>query len=662
MRELLIKYKYIWIFPVSIFYYELLCRIFTNTNVFIQLPVLLTASIALGLLVNCILPFIKEKYVKVVTVVLLFILATFYCTECIIKNTFQVYMTLSTIVFNMKNVTTEYAQDTFDAVVTALGIIALYTVPMILYLVFYKKLEYKRPNYKFALYNGIGALAFMILSSILGMNGAYAKLYSTQYEFNRACEVFGVTTGTRLNVIRKENNDLVVEQIEEEVKEEPIVYGKNEMNIDFDALLQSDYEPYTSMDSYVSQLTPSSKNEYTGIFEGKNLILICAEAFSGSVVSEELTPTLYRLMHNGFYFSDYYQPAWGGSTSSGEFSMLMGIVPINGAGAMLSTIGENNYFTMGNQMQRLDYFTACFHNGERCFYNRDLTHENLGFNYYLALGNGLETMTENSYVSDTDLLCNTLDTYIDKQPFCTYYMTIDGHSNYNASGVWKVVNNRDKVRSVIGDSHSELVFNYYCYQMELENALTALIDKLEEKGIAQDTVIALTSDHYPYGLAYGHSGNAADYIAELYGHSSSGHLNLDKNAMIIWSGCLEEGGDYHDLQCEIKTPTYSLDMLPTLSNLFGLEYDSRFLVGRDVFSDQVAQVVWIDYSWLSDKGYYNAPTQTFTPTNPNETVSQEYIDSMCKIAENKINFSNQILAYDYYRHVFGEDTITNTNK
>ena len=105
-------------------------------------------------------------------------------------------------------------------------------------------------------------------------------------------------------------------------------YGYNEMNIDFDALISStDDKDLQAIHSYVAGLEPSRQNEYTGLFKGKNLILITAEAFSKEVIDPVRTPTLYRLANKGIVFEDYYQPAWGGSTSTGEYSMLMGLVP-----------------------------------------------------------------------------------------------------------------------------------------------------------------------------------------------------------------------------------------------------------------------------------------------------------------------------------------------
>ena len=96
--------------------------------------------------------------------------------------------------------------------------------------------------------------------------------------------------------------------------------------------------------------------------------------------------------------------------------------------------------------------------------------------------------------------------------------------------------------------------------------------------------------------------------------------------------------------------------MPTLSNLFGLEYDSRLLVGRDVFSNQQPLVIWADYSWLTEKGYYSTSFGTFTP-NEGVAVSDDYVDRIKAIVANKFSFSRGVLDYDYYGILFGEDDV-----
>lgn len=198
-----------------------------------------------------------------------------------------------------------------------------------------------------------------------------------------------------------------------------------------------------------------------------------------------------------------------------------------------------------------------------------------------------------------------MDTYLDsEQPFSIYYMTVSGHCIYEKDSVY-TKDNLEYVRSILGNKYKDTTTYYLCYQVELEYALQTMIAKLEDAGIADNTVICLTSDHYPYGLENTKTfGNTQDYVADLYGYEVKTDWGKDHNSWIIWSGCLEN--EYKDMVCEIDTPTYSLDIVPTLSNLFGLEYDSRLLVGRDVFSEQEPLVLWNNHSWITIEGKYDS--------------------------------------------------------
>ena len=201
---------------------------------------------------------------------------------------------------------------------------------------------------------------------------------------------------------------------------------------------------------------------------------------------------------------------------------------------------------------------------------------------------------------------------------------------------------------------SDAIKGYYAANLEFEYAMSYLVSSLEEAGIADDTVIVIAADHYPYALeASATWGNSVNYLPELYGHAADSNMSRDHSALIIWSGCLETD----NLQIQVDTPTYSVDVLPTLSNLFGLEYDSRLLVGRDALSDQVPLVIWRDYSWLTDQGYYDAATGVFTPSD-GCVVDDSYVESVKALVQNKYALSNMVLDYDYYGILFGEDKIS----
>lgn len=136
-------------------------------------------------------------------------------------------------------------------------------------------------------------------------------------------------------------------------------------------------------------------------------------------------------------------------------------------------------------------------------------------------------------------------------------------------------------------------------------------------------------------------------MAELYGYDPKNHIERDHNALIMWSGCLE------GKNLVVDTPTYSLDILPTISNLFGVEFDSRLLVGRDVFSDAEPIVLWYDYTWKTDKGSYNSETRKFTPAD-GVSVDSDYVERIKNIVYNKIYYSREVQNTDYFNYLAKE--------
>ncbi len=667
-------YQYL-LFPGVLVYYEILLRLFTGTSLFSHLFYPVIFALSFGFLLSGILSLFGPRLRWHLANVAMAVIAFYYGLEAVLRNTYKVYMSLSSIFNELGNVTGNYGGDVKNAFVGAIPIIIVYYIPFILHLVLWKK--YKRVKRRpvpflivmLVLWFALGIIGTAFATHLPGVKNRYAA----HYEYDTASRTFGLVENTFLSIkysyfgnskateliVRPPDTETEAEaegttdilESEEEEAEEAIDYGYNVMDIDFDELIaETEDDKIKQIHEYVSSLEPTNKNEYTGLFEGKNLITISAESFCLQAINEELTPTLYRMANEGINFTDFYQPAWGGSTSTGEYSILLGLVPTNSTDSMLDTIGDNLYFTTGNQFQRLGYTSLAFHNGMYNYYDRDQTHPNLGYDSYTAWGNGLDDLLTR-WSGDNDTFRATLETYIDKEPFNVYYMSYSGHCTYDADDP-KVIENLPAVEAVLGDAgYPDKVLYYFCYQMEFEHALTTMVDMLEEAGIADDTVIVICPDHFPYGLAKTPTfGNDVDYLLDLYGVDSYDGFIRDKTAGIIWSPCLE------DMDLEVDTPAYSLDILPTISNLFGLEYDSRLLVGRDVFSDALPLVVWADYSFLTEKGWYNADTDEFVSTT-DEEVTDEYIDEIKTLVANKIAFSKAVVDYDYYGLLFGEDDV-----
>ena len=653
-RKMLLQ---ITLIPVIFIYFEILLRLFGGTDLLPHFIYPCLYAIGTGFVVSSVVCLFPNRINRILTLIVLFCTGIIFIVECLVQRSFQFYMPFGSIRTGAGGVTGNYFLQLLSAIFHGIPAIILFLLPSVLYfLKVYKYIPPRRQRPQRAarifLYGMLIVGFTMVLSNIGGSRAAY----KTQYKFDTATKYFGLITSLRLHSQYDtvgNSADVFLETGEalEASVGETQASTINKMNLPLDELnAETSNSTILSLNSYVASLTPAEKNDYTGIFKDKNLILISAEAFSDVVIDEELTPTLYRLAHNGFYFPEYYQPNWGGSTTTGEYSFLTGLVPLDDAETIQRTKDKNLYFTMGNQLKRQGYTSFAYHNGDYDYYNRQLTHENFGYDQYLGLGNGLEEITD-WWPTDEVMFDKTMDTYIDKQPFSIYYMTISGHCIYTEDNAL-TQKNLEKVRSVVGDKYKDTTTYYLCYQLELEHALTRMIEKLDEAGITDNTVICLTSDHYPYGLENTATfNNTEDYVADLYGADPQYNWERDHNSLIIWSGSLEN--EHKELACTISEPTYSLDILPTLSNLFGVEYDSRLLVGRDVFSETEALALWNDYSWATDKGKYDAGTQTFFP-NAEEKVDQAYIDNIKAIVSNKISFSKKVLDEDYYNVLFGE--------
>ena len=707
--RIFILYAYI---PLSIALMEIVLRLLCGYQFWQGLPFALFFSVCLGFGINTIaLLFTNTKISKAIAGALLGILCGVYTLEYFVFMAYKTFMSFSAILLGAGGVVGEFSDVLTSTIISGIPVIIGFFVPLAgFFILTRKRLPYTAGEKKERLRCVLTIFVMFCLTivcqiAILRNSGLDSAAFSTDYNFDSSSRRLGIITGLSLDVrygafgnpymdaafYIEEPAENPVSVIEPEpyvsyemtsgpaagIVESVIVlpdededadpdevshaslapadYGYNVMEIDFDALSAMEgNEKIRSIDEYVSGLAGSRKNEYTGIFEGKNLIFIVAEAFSKEIVDAEMTPTLFRLVHDGFYFSDYYQPAWGGSTSSGEFAAIFGIAPTAAANSIQKTIGQNLCYTIGSKLLNEGYFSAAYHNGSYTFYHRDDTHIGFGYPVYTAMGNGMEEFVKEQWpASDLEMMQYSLPQYISMQPFSTYYMTISGHCLYSRGGNSMSAKNWDAFPQY--DDMPDVIRAYYACNLELEYAMEYLVDSLESAGIADDTVIVITTDHYPYGLEKSESwGTDRDYLSELYGYEVKTPADRDHSALIIWSGALER--ELKELAVEISTPTSSLDILPTLCNLFGVDYDSRLLAGRDVFSDAEPLVFWLDRCWKTDLGYYDAYTDTYTPTPGTEkTYTYEYIDRIRAVVRNKINYSDAVIGYDYFSHLYNPD-------
>ena len=668
-----------WLLAFAIFFDELVFKFSTSIRpAGFNLLIIALYSAVLGMILWLLASIAKTRRGnRKVKKIILLIIPLLFCIEYFIYRQFKVFYDLHTIFNGAGHMLTGFLKETLKLVFSISGLwhIFLFYIPTLVYFLVGHRLDACRPPKKglrigLAIQMVILLLAAWLLIRIVPV---YHNTYSVRYNFQNAVDTFGLMPGVRLdiknNLFGSKKVGFETEQTDASAEEEaqpedaettaggrpgahaaekPVSYGYNKLDIDFKALAEEASGTEAEMDEYVASLKPSKQNEYTGIFKGKNLIMITAEAFSAEVIDPKLTPTLYRLATKGINFTDYTQSATAGTTG-GEYAHIFGMLPTDGGSSMNDTVYHNNYYTMGSQLNRLGYYGKAYHNNTYTYYDRDVTHVNLGYSDgYMGYGNGMEEFVTSAWPeSDLEMFQGTLPTYIDKEHFNIYYMTVSGHNNYGPDENDMTEKHWEQVKDL--PYESDEVKGYIACNLELEDALTYLVDELEKKGIADDTVICMTADHFPYGLDHDAALGNMPLLSELYGYEVNDYFQRDHNRLIIWCGSLEKNDPI-----VVDDPVSCVDILPTLSNLFGLEFDSRLMPGRDVFSDSDPLVWTLFWDWKTDLGTYIAATNTFTPVSQDVKIPEDYVDKINAIVSNKISFCKGCLNCDYFEHVFGD--------
>ncbi len=441
----------------------------------------------------------------------------------------------------------------------------------------------------------------------------------------------------------------------------PVDRSPQRLDIDFaalkaDALAQGKTKLYNAHTFFESR-AGTNKNEYTGLFKGKNLIFITVEAWAPAAINEKLTPTLYMMKNEGFVFDDYYCSIWYGSTATGEYANITGNFYYD-ASCLKKSSQTYLPFTLGNMLSRVGYDTLGFHNHTYTYYNRNLSHPNFGYDWH-GVGNWDATYSKPGAwpQSDHELGMNTLSFLDSDKPFHLYYLTISGHANQTFVGNSQAAKHRSYVTSVIGNDYKEqLSLSFISCQYEVELMVKALYDECARLGILEDTVFVLAPDHFPYSLSPDDANNQAA-LSEMYGLPAKDIYNnyeLYRAPLIIWSGSMKE-------PVKVDKVCSSIDVLPTLLNLFGLEYDSRIIMGQDILDFNAEGIVPLNfvktsYHFVTDYGFFDFTAKKFHVFEEYNTVDpaalEIYVSQKRDYLYNMRTYGPYILDNDYYRILF----------
>ena len=648
------KVNLILVFFLSIIYLELIFKIiiFGMANLF-NLEIIYSFLFAgiFSIIFAFIARLFHNNVNRRITLGIIAFICSWFAVQFIFKNIFNTFFSVN--LFELADQALQFSGTAIMEIVKNIPVLILFFIPYIVSLLMRFNINYHHVVNKKIYFIDIALLilGIIVFNGFLQLNkdddtSAYILWHNVN---NNAINVekMGVGVSTYLDIKRSLfgfNEPLAIindnKDDDTDTAENTSKYDYNNLDIDFNELAQNESnKTIKSMDEYFANDNGTLKNSYTGLFKGKNLIVIMGESLNTIAISEKYTPTLYKISHEAFQFNNFYTPV-NLSTIGGEFQDLTGLF------ANLSTLNSkwrsgSNYFPygLGTVYNNLDYNTYAYHANYGTFQDRNVYLNNLGFNNFLYRGNGLEKLMNCNLwpQSDLDMVNVTYNDWINSdKPFLTYYVSVSGHMPWS----WKTNNMSNKNKDALNDSgYSEEAAAYIAANMELDKAVEELINKLSDAGKLDDTVIAIVPDHYPYSMNL-------STINELSDFKRDDVIGVNQSSLIIWNNQVKK--------TEINKVSSQLDFIPTIYNLFGIDYDSRLFMGKDILSTDDGIAYFTDRSWVTNKGKYYASTGQFV-VNDGEQISDDYVASMNKIVQNRINISKLIMDNDYYRKILGSD-------
>ena len=387
---------------------------------------------------------------------------------------------------------------------------------------------------------------------------------------------------------------------------------------------------------YITKDIPD-KNEYTGLFKDKNLIVIMMESVNDVILNEEYFPNFAYLLNHSYYFENNYSPRNSCATGNNEFSAMTSLYSIYNS-CTSNIYVDNTYFeSIFNLFNNAGYTTNSYHDFNDTYYARTKIHPNMGsMNYYDA--NTLNMDYETRYgvwASDEELMTDyleNLDNETSSGPFMSYITTVSTHQPYVSSSKYG-----DMYLDLYSDTNYSIELKRYLSKMKvLDNSLGILIEGLKERNILDDTVIVLFGDHYPYGIPL-------NILNEILDRDLTNYEN-EKVPLVIFSSDIEE-------KQTSNLYTSYINLVPTIANLFDLDYDPRLYEGEDLFSESYNDLVaFYDMSWKNNLAYFNASTGKITYYTDFKYTDEEIKEINEKIYL-KMNTSSIAIKNNYFAYL-----------
>ncbi|MBR2043084.1 MAG: sulfatase-like hydrolase/transferase [Clostridia bacterium] len=665
--------KYAAMFLIALIYWEFLLRTQTGFEEmsFYFLLFLPAEAMFLAFLNG----WLKRKWNRIATPVVMLLPFAFYVAQLVYYRIFGSMFSISMIGMGADAVE-NFGWALWDTIGDSVGWIFLCLLPVLAVAAF----AYFAPKKYFKRYSPamhfvtllktvlLWSLAVLMLIPFgTGDASPYAAYSSSNIDTDTASSRLGVLTNSVLEVYYSifgsdapsEDLGLTTPVPPEPLKPDTSPNTVTALNFNKLSSLTSD-KGKQELCNYFAQVGGTNKNEYTGKLKDFNVIYICAESFCSYAIDPVVTPILYKMSQGGIVLNNYYN-SFKNTTTNGEFAFMTGLWPDVSRDADTNsksgsfTQSKDNYipFALGNMFEKDNVKTYAYHNFRGYYYSRNETHPNLGYTTtrFMNGENGMR-FTTSWPSSDLEMMEQSVDDYINNPRFHAYYMTFSGHGPYSDANPIAVRNLKTVKALLAGRSLPNNAVYYLAANYELEKAMDYLIKRLETAGKLNSTLIVLTGDHYPYYL----NSNSLDALA---GRDVGSNFEQYKSTCIMYAPGIST--------VKVDTPCCNVDILPTVLNLLGMEYDSRLLPGTDIFSSNDHYAMLYNKSFVTDKVKYNATNGKAewqgSADLMSESDKQAYIDYYSSLSANRYNVSLKLMKEDFFRFAFDniQQPVTDTS-
>ncbi len=374
-------------------------------------------------------------------------------------------------------------------------------------------------------------------------------------------------------------------------------------------------------------------NSYTGMFKGKSFLIVQAESLVYAGIDETLTPNLYKFLHEGIVVDDFFTPLMATSTSDTELMANLSMIPIAATEAPCYAYGENTFpYDLPRTFEKAGYVTSAFHNNHDSYFNRSVIFPTLGYEHFFTQ---FTMGYDRDYVPiDTEVM-NQLGWIIcEHHPFLSYWITIDGHQPYRYLDLGSTPENLAKVQELY-PGLDETYVSYLSKSVDLDQSLGNFLQIMEWMN-RDDYVLVIFGDHHTKTINWGKGSN----YDKVMGNNSDDDPSLNQTPLIIYSPSMTEGKTIH-------ASGTVLDLIPTIANLAGIDYDMTHTLGSDLLDDEAVHYRFdVNGNVYTTDFTYDSATDTYTLLNDRYSIDQakEVVRKYLEVYD----ISYRILRSDYY--------------